>query len=130
MKAIEATGVARMFYLSAGLLFLLLALAGVFLPLLPTTPFLLLTAACFSKSSERCHQRLLASRLFGPTIKRWERQRCVNCRTKWIAVFSMLAVGGCSVVFAVPTLAGQIACAALMAVGGAVVISLKTCISH
>jgi len=130
MRAIEATGVARMLYLSAGLLFLFLALAGVFLPLLPTTPFLLLTAACFSKSSERCHQRLLASRLFGPTIKRWEHQRCVNCRTKWIAVLSMLAVGGCSVVFAVPTLAGQIACAALMAVGGAVVISLKTCIPH
>lgn len=119
--------VVRSLYWCGGSLCLLLAIAGVVLPLLPTTPFLLLTAACYSKSSERHHQRLLASRLFGPTLLRWEQQRCVNCRTKWLALLSMAVVGGSSVIFAVPNLFGKIACGFLMVVGGVVVVSLNTC---
>ena len=65
----------RVIYKPAGLLFLALGAAGIVLPILPTTPFILLAAWCFARSSERWHQRLLASELFGPIIDNWERNR-------------------------------------------------------
>ena len=63
-----------------GFLFLGLALLGVFLPLLPTTPFVLVAAACFAQSSERMHRWILTNRTFGPMVRDWEEKRCVSCR--------------------------------------------------
>ena len=56
-----------------GMAFVALGFAGVFLPLLPTTPFLLLAAACFARSSPAFHDWLLSHRLLGPYIRDWER---------------------------------------------------------
>ena len=81
------------FYRLAGFFLLILAAIGVVLPLLPTTPFVLLAALCFSKSSQRWHQWLLQSPTFGPGLLRWEQQRCLNCRTKVVALFSSRARG-------------------------------------
>ena len=62
-----------------------LATAGAFLPLLPTTPFLLLAAACFARSSERLHRRLMEHGLFGPILHDWERHRAIRTRVKVLA---------------------------------------------
>lgn len=110
-----------------GFLFLLLALLGVFLPLLPTTPFVLVAAGCFAKSSERMHRWLLASATFGPMIRNWESRRCVSCRVKGIAIGSMVLVGGLSIFWMVQALIWQVTGALLILTGALVVSALETC---
>ncbi|UTW12479.1 YbaN family protein [Marinobacterium rhizophilum] len=83
-------GVVRGFYLLAGMLALLLGALGVVLPLLPTTPFVILAAFCFSRSSERLHQWLLNQRLFGPLIRDWEAHGVIPLRIKWLSTSMML----------------------------------------
>ena len=62
----------RLLYFILGLSCLIIGAIGVILPLLPTTPFILLAACCFSKSSARFHAYLLNHRLFGTLIRDWE----------------------------------------------------------
>jgi uncharacterized membrane protein YbaN (DUF454 family) len=110
-----------------GFLFLGTGILGIFLPLLPATPFVLLAAACFARSSEKWHRWMLASETFGPMIRNWEQKRCVSCRVKGIAVASMVLVGGYSIVFAVEGTAWKVMGAALVATGLVTVLSLNTC---
>ena len=86
-------------YKAFGFLFLGLGFIGIFLPLLPTTPFVLLAAGCFAKSSEKWHSWLLANRVFGPMIRNWEEHKCVSCNSRRIAVLSVIFFGGYSVMF-------------------------------
>ena len=81
----------------AGSVSLLLGLIGVVLPGLPTTPFILLAAACYAKASPRLHQWLLNHRWFGPMLRDWESDRSLTRRTKTIAVVSMLVMVGFSI---------------------------------
>jgi len=81
----------RTLLLTAGLAALVLAVAGMVLPLLPTTPFLLLAAACFARSSQRMHRWLLGSPAFGPILRDWEERGAVRLRVKIVA--TVLLVG-------------------------------------
>ncbi len=63
-----------------------LAIFGVFLPLLPTTPFLLLASACFARGSERLHGWLLRNKTFGPLIADFEQGRGIPRRAKVMAL--------------------------------------------
>ena len=72
-----------------GLLFVGLATLGVFLPVLPTTPFLLVAGACFAKSSPRLHRWLLANKTFGPLIYHWQTTRSIPKKAKIIALVSI-----------------------------------------
>ena len=110
-----------------GFVFLALAVVGVFLPLLPTTPFVILAAGCFARSSERMHRWILQNPTFGPMVTDWEEKRCVSLRVKAVALTSMLVVGGMSIFFALETLAWQVAGGVLLLVGALVVIRLRTC---
>ena len=74
---------ARWTLIVAGHVSVALGVAGLFLPLLPTTPFLLLAAACYVRSSERHHRRLMESRVFGPILRDWEEKRAVPLRAKF-----------------------------------------------
>jgi uncharacterized membrane protein YbaN (DUF454 family) len=114
-------------YRLLGLLFLAVGALGALLPLLPTTPFVLLSAACFARSSERWHSRLLASDTFGPMIRSWEKNRCISCRVKAIAIASMALVGGFSIAYAVDSGALRIIGAVLLLIGFVTVLTLKTC---
>jgi uncharacterized membrane protein YbaN (DUF454 family) len=118
---------ARSLYQLLGFVFLVLAVLGVFLPLLPTTPFLLAAAGCFARSSARWHAWLLANGTFGPMIRQWEANRCITLRVKTIAIISMLVVGGFSIFFAIDYRPAQIAGGVLLAIGLAVVSGIKTC---
>ena len=69
--------------------FLGLALVGIAVPVLPTTPFALLAAYCAARGSERLHRRLLAHRALGPVIREWNEHRAVSRRTKVTAVATM-----------------------------------------
>lgn len=77
-----------------GLLCVLLGVLGIFLPLLPTTPFLLLAAFLFSKSSERLHHWLITNRWFGEYIRNYREGRGMYLRHKVMAIFLLwLAIG-------------------------------------
>lgn len=69
-----------------------LGVLGIALPLLPTTPFLLLAALCFSRGSERIHQWLLSHPTLGPPILDWQNKRAIARRTKVVASISMLVL--------------------------------------
>lgn len=116
-------------YTAFGFLFIALGLIGAVLPLLPTTPFILLAAACFSKSSARWHSWLLNNKFFGPCIYRWESQRCVNCKTKVISLLSMVVMGSASLGFASHSVYFKIAGGTLMLVGALCIVRINTCSS-
>jgi uncharacterized membrane protein YbaN (DUF454 family) len=73
-----------------GILFVGLALLGVVLPILPTTPFLLVAAACFAKSSPELQRRLMANKTFGPLIHDWQKYRSIPKKAKRIALLTMI----------------------------------------
>ena len=76
--------------MTAGWLSLITGLIGIVLPLLPTTPFVLLSAYCFSRSSDRLHRWLTSHPWFGPAILQWQRTRTVNRKVKTRALFLIL----------------------------------------
>ena len=117
----------RTLYKPLGFLFLGLALLGVLLPLLPGTPFLLLSAWFFARSSEKWHAWLLSHELTGPMIRNWEERRCIARRTKIVALGSMLLAGGASVTFGVQQTWLRVVGIVLLAIGTTVVLRLKTC---
>lgn len=86
----------RLFWITLGLTALALGAVGLVLPLLPTTPFMILAAAAFAKSSPRLHDWLLNHRLFGPAIRDWRDHRAINPRAKRLAVTAMAAALGLS----------------------------------
>lgn len=84
-----------------GTVFAVTGIVGIVLPLLPTTPFLLLAAACYARSSERFYNMLLDNRYFGPPIREWRDTRTVSRHTKRNAVIMVLLSFGATIAFAV-----------------------------
>lgn len=70
----------------AGTLFTGMGLLGIFLPLLPTTPFLLLAAACYARSSKRFYCQLLTNRWFGDYIRNYEEGNGISLKAKLITI--------------------------------------------
>ena len=90
-------------WMSAGFVALALGALGIVLPLLPTTPFLLLAAMCFARSSQRLHDRLVSDPRFGPLIMAWRREGAIPRRAKIWAFTSMGLVFGLSVLMGLGT---------------------------
>lgn len=79
-----------MFLKIIGVFFVGLAALGAVLPILPTTPFLLVSAGCFAKSSPRLHKKLLENKTFGPMIFHWQESRSIPKRAKIISLLTMI----------------------------------------
>jgi len=79
----------RALWAAAGAVMLVTGIVGVFVPLLPTTPFVLLAAFCFSRGSERCERWLLAHPRLGPIVHDWRAHRAVPWRAKQLAWLTM-----------------------------------------
>ena len=81
-----------MIFLVLGSLFFIAGLIGVLVPILPTTPFMILSAGCFAESSPRFHKMLLNNRWFGNDLRRWESNKTMKRATKkratWVIVIS------------------------------------------
>jgi uncharacterized membrane protein YbaN (DUF454 family) len=87
--------------MSLGILAMVVGLIGVVVPLLPTTPFLLLAAACFVRSSDTMYGWLISNRLFGGFIRNYREQRGVSARAKIVALALLWGVIGYTALTAV-----------------------------
>lgn len=94
-----ASGIKRALYLLGAAVTFGLAVLGVILPGVPTTPFLLLTSYCLIRSSRKLHDRLLKSRIFGGLLRDWHTHRGVRPGVKTKSLAVMALVVGATVVF-------------------------------
>jgi uncharacterized membrane protein YbaN (DUF454 family) len=76
---------------AVGCIALALGILGIFLPLLPTTPFLLLASACFARGSERLHRWLLSHGIFGEYLRNFEAGKGIPLKAKIVASTLMWA---------------------------------------
>ncbi|MDH5179658.1 MAG: YbaN family protein [Gammaproteobacteria bacterium] len=98
-------------YLVLGWVFFGTGVVGAFLPVLPTTPFMILALWMFSKSSQRFHDWLYDHRIFGPSLQRWQTHRVIPPLAKLMSISMMSAsfiylVGWSSAPFWAVTCAG------------------------
>ena len=107
----------RAAWVTLGVTSLILGIIGIVMPLLPTTPFILLSAFAFERSSDRLHNWLMAHPRFGPSIESWRRYGAISRRAKKLALIAMLAVLLLSVVLAAPIYVILIQALVLSAVG-------------
>ncbi len=116
----------RLILIGLGFVFIGLGILGVFLPVLPTTPFLLLAAACFARSSKKFYNWLLNHKIFGAYIKNYREHRAITLRGKIMSLSIMWLVMGYTAFFAVSNL---VVSAILILIGLGVtkhILSLKT----
>lgn len=86
--------------LLAGHFFLILGIIGAFLPVLPTTPFLLLAAYLYSESNEKLHAWIISHKYLGPPINDWQKSGIIGLKAKIIATVMI----GLVVIFRLPYL--------------------------
>ena len=112
MKNSDIRHIARTFtrriWIILGSLFLGIGILGVFLPLLPTTPFLVLSAACYARGSERFYNWLLNNRWFGNYIRNYLEGKGIPWKSKAATIALLWITIGCSAAFAVQSLAVRI----------------------
>lgn len=94
-----ARGLRRRLYLAAGVLFVGIGFVGAILPVLPTTPWLLLASYCFARSSPRLESWLRRTPYFGPLIRDWDEHRGVRPVIKAQAIVMVVLVVGATVLF-------------------------------
>jgi len=114
--AVPLSALLRWVYLVLALLFLLLGVIGIFLPVLPTTPFILLSAWAAARSSPRLLAWLEEHTAFGPMIRDWRRGGVVRRRAKWMATGVMSASGIYLLLSSHPRWAAGLAIACMTAV--------------
>ena len=95
----------RIFWIIAGLISTVIGVIGIFLPLLPTVPLLLLAAFCFARGSERLHHWLITHPKLGPPIQDWQKRGAIGLKAKKLATLSVILAFGISLVLGVPTYA-------------------------
>ncbi|MBL7125256.1 MAG: YbaN family protein [Dehalococcoidales bacterium] len=91
----------RILLIIAGTLSVGLGILGIFVPGLPTTPFLLLAAACYARSSQRFYDWLLNNKYFGNYIRNYQQRKAVPLKVKVLTLALLWITIGCSVMFAV-----------------------------
>jgi uncharacterized membrane protein YbaN (DUF454 family) len=91
----------KYFLIAAGIFCLVLGVAGIFLPLLPTTPFFLLAAACFFRSSEPLYAWLINHKFFGKRIQYYRVYKAISLRSKLLSLALLWLTIGYSAFFVV-----------------------------
>jgi len=95
------TPLTRFVLVTAGTICVFLGTLGIFLPVLPTTPFLLLAAACYARSSSRLYHWLLNNRWFGEYVRNYREGRGLPLRLKILTILTLWLTIGASALFAV-----------------------------
>ena len=102
------TVVKRRILIGAGTLSTGLGIIGVFVPILPTTPFLLLAAACYMRSSERFYQWLIDNRIFGAYVRNYIEGRGMPIKIKISTILLLWLTIGVTIAFAVENIVVRI----------------------
>ncbi len=92
--------VARAIYLTIGVVSVALGLIGIFLPIMPTVPFLILAAFCFARSNQKWEAWLMNHPIYGPSIRDWREKGVISRRGKLMATVAFAA----SILFGLLTL--------------------------
>ncbi len=116
----------RWLLVTAGMLSVSLGFVGIFVPILPTTPFLLLAAACFVRSSDRLYHWLMSHRVFGLYLQNYREHRALTLRAKVVATIGIWASIGYAVLFAAESIALRIALLVIACAVNAHILRLKT----
>lgn len=110
--ALARQPIARTVYLVAGWVCVALGVIGAFLPVMPTTVFMIAALACFAKGSPETARRLLDHPRFGPSLRAWKSEGAISARSKTVAVTAMAVSWGIVVYtqegWIVPTAVGAI----------------------
>ncbi len=96
--------VTRAILILIGTASLAVGIAGIFVPILPTTPFLLLSAACYIRSSKRFYNWLISNRIFGEYVRNYLEKRGAPLKVKVASLALLWITIGCSVALATDTL--------------------------
>lgn len=107
-KGVHRNNWVRWVLLVAGTFFVGLGLLGIFLPLLPTTPFLLLAAACYARSSEKFYNWLLNHKWFAKYIRHYREGKGIPPKAKALAIFLIWVTILSSVIFIIHPLAVRV----------------------
>ena len=99
---VSKTRIIRGLWLSAGILCMIVGLIGVVVPGLPTTPFMLLAAACFARSSQELYDWILDNPMFGKHVRRFRDGGGVSKRVKTIATTTIVVFVMFAVTFGIP----------------------------
>jgi uncharacterized membrane protein YbaN (DUF454 family) len=103
-----ASGILKWILIALGTVSVALGVLGTLLPLLPTTPFLLLAAACYARSSERLHSWLFTNRLFGSYLRSYAKGEGLPLRVKVLVIVMLWAAIGYSAAYVVTALAVRV----------------------
>jgi uncharacterized membrane protein YbaN (DUF454 family) len=87
-------GIRRLIYLGIGWLSLGMAVAGIILPILPTTPMLLVAVWAFGKSSPELAEKIRNHRVCGPPVRDWQDHGVISLKAKLLAITIMSGMGG------------------------------------
>ena len=116
----------RILLIIAGTFFVGLGIVGIFVPLLPTTPFLLLAAVCYARSSQRFYGWLLNNKWFGSYIRNYLERKGIPLKAKVVTVTLLWITIGSSVAFAVEILVVKLILV-LIAIGVSIhILSVRT----
>ena len=121
--------VGKPFFALLGALFTLLGIIGAFLPVMPTTVFLISALYCFTRSSPKLERWLLQHPRFGATLRAWRENGAISKRTKCVACCSMLLSFIIFCLFANAPLYAYAGVAVFMSAGAYFVISRPECVS-
>lgn len=116
----------RVILISFGSVFLGLGIIGIVVPGLPTTPFLLLSAGCYVRSSERLYNWLINHKVFGRYVKTFYEHKAMTVRAKVISLLSMWSMIIISLIFAIHGFKGRIIILIAAVIGSIVVLKIKT----
>jgi uncharacterized protein len=89
----------KLIYVIIGTLFLIIGVIGVFLPILPTTPFLLVAVACYARGSKKLYDRLINNKWIGTYIKNYREGKGIPLRGKVLSIFMLWFSISFSIVF-------------------------------
>ena len=104
-KAIESNNLFfKILWISLGSFFVALAAIGVALPGIPTTPFLILAAACYIRSSQKLYDWLISNKTFGPYLKDYREGKGIPKKAKALAISMIVLFVGSSVIFGIESL--------------------------